>query len=57
MVDQVQAVKLCKQRGQTPVPRLIHYPSTAETVNAAYALARPGEAYCDPRWEMAPGPE
>ena len=48
MVDQVQAVKLCKQLS-TAIPRLIHYPSTAETVNAAYALARPGELYCDPR--------
>eukprot|EP00434_Breviolum_minutum_P019066 symbB.v1.2.016807.t2/scaffold1292.1/size223628/5 len=42
VVDQVSAVKLCKSFG-TPLPRLIHYPSTAETVNAAYALARPGE--------------
>ncbi|CAL1142517.1 unnamed protein product [Cladocopium goreaui] len=48
VVDQVQAVKLCKQLNTT-IPRLIHYPSTAETVNAAYALARPGELYCDPR--------
>ena len=48
VVDQVSAVKLCKSFG-TPLPRLIHYPSTAETVNAAYALARPGEVYCDPK--------
>eukprot|EP00435_Cladocopium_sp_Y103_P075108 s194_g54.t1 len=46
VVDQVQAVKLCKQLN-TPIPRLIHYPSTAETVNAAYALARPGEVTVD----------
>ncbi|CAK9081209.1 unnamed protein product [Durusdinium trenchii] len=47
VVDQVSAVKLCKTLG-APLPRLIHYPSTAETVNAAYALARPGEEFCDP---------
>ncbi|CAJ1378689.1 unnamed protein product, partial [Effrenium voratum] len=48
VVDQVAAVKLRKSLGQ-PLPRLIHYPSTAATVNAAYALARPDERNCDPK--------
>ena len=47
VVDQVAAVKIGKQLG-VALPRLVHYPSTAETVNAAYALARPEEEFCDP---------
>ncbi|CAE7170566.1 unnamed protein product [Symbiodinium pilosum] len=48
VVDQVSAVKVQKSMGQ-PLPRLIHYPSTAETVNAAYALARLDKNSCDPK--------
>ncbi|CAE7736217.1 unnamed protein product [Symbiodinium sp. CCMP2592] len=47
VVDQVSAVRIQKSMGQ-PLPRLIHYPSTAETVNAAYALARLEKYGCDP---------